>query len=89
MSDLERHLRQHYEEQKLPDDRVRAILSAGRAAARARIRRRLLLAAAAVVLAGVGWFGLRPVGESLHVPVATLIRPEDVGAEVARFFAPN
>jgi hypothetical protein len=88
MSDFEKQLRQHYEEQALPDARVQAILAAGRAAERARVRRRYwLAAAAAVVVLGLGWLGLRPGPRIIDAPAAG-IRPDEVGAAVERFFAP-
>lgn len=88
MSDLERQLRQHYEEQALPDGRVQAILAAGRAAARRRVWRRYwFAAAAAVVVLGAAWLGLRPGAKFAPEPLAG-IRPDEVGAAVERFFAP-
>lgn len=88
MSDFERQLRRHYEEQALPDGSVQAILAAGRAAARARRRRQYwLAAAAAVVVLGAAWLGLRPGAKFAPEPLAG-IRPDEVGAAVERFFAP-
>ncbi|MBL9187055.1 MAG: hypothetical protein JNK23_06235 [Opitutaceae bacterium] len=59
MADLESNLRRHYEGQQLPDERARAILAAGRAAAvRRTARRRWLMGMAAAVAVGVGAAGV-------------------------------
>jgi len=58
MDDLKKQLRRHYEGQQLPDDRVQEILALGRAAGEARASRAWWrMAAAAVVLLGLGIFG--------------------------------
>jgi hypothetical protein len=87
MSDFERQLRDHYESHRLPEDRVRAILEAGRTAAnRHRSRRRWLLSAAALVLATGGVYAvlraMRPA-----VPAVPRLEPQDVASEVARYFS--
>ena len=58
MDDLKKQLRRHYEGQQLPDDRVQEILALGREAGAARASRGWWrMAAAAVVLLGLGIFG--------------------------------
>ena len=58
MDDLKKQLRRHYEGQQLPDDRVQEILALGRTAGEARASRAWWrMAAAAVVLLGLGIFG--------------------------------
>src|SRR5688572_14174125 len=88
MADFQRHLHEHYESQKLPDERMRAIIEAGRVAAvRRAATRRWLFAAAAVVVIGLGiysgvraWRGGRPGGPGM-------IAPADVAAAVANYFS--
>lgn len=58
MDDLKQQLRRHYDGQQLPADRVQEILAAGREAAAARAGRAWWrMAAAAVVILGLGIFG--------------------------------
>jgi hypothetical protein len=88
MSDFERQLRKHYEEQSLPADRVQAILTAGRTAAGVRRRRMFwFAAAAAVVMVGVTAFGVRSGDDSSRINTVNGIRPQDVGAAVQAFFS--
>jgi hypothetical protein len=89
MADLEDQLRQHYESQQLPDERVRAILAAGRAVAAARARRtRWWLAAAAAVVIGLAIQGgaTRFAREDSAV-VAQGIVPQDAAAAVIAHFS--
>ncbi len=85
MADFESNLRPHYESQKLPDERVRAILAAGRAAAARRAaRRRWVLGAAAALLVGFGLtMGWRGVGSSN----ANRIVAQDAATAVMAHFA--
>ena len=56
MADFKPPLRRHYESQRLPEERARAILAAGRAAA-ARARRARWLGAAAALAIGLAIYG--------------------------------
>jgi hypothetical protein len=88
MSDLENNLRRHYEEQRLADARVEAILTAGRAAARAR-RMIWFAAAAAIAVTGLVGLGLWQRTGKTHASAVALIQPQDIGAEIVRYFAPT
>jgi hypothetical protein len=82
--DFESDLRRHYGSQQLPDERVRAILGAGRAtAARAARRRWLLGAAAAVVMAGIGGI---VIGRAERNRISGL---DVAGAVMVHFSAPD
>jgi hypothetical protein len=88
MDNFEQQLRRHYEAQQLPAARVREILAAGQAAARARNRRRTVWrwAAAAVVMLGLlGTWGSH-VRKSVPVET-TLIAPQAVAENVAAYFS--
>jgi hypothetical protein len=88
MSDFQRQLRKHYEEQSLPADRVQAILTAGRKAAGKRGSRiTWFAAAAAVVMIGVIAFGVRDRNDSSRIDGGDGIRPQEVGAAVQLFFS--
>jgi hypothetical protein len=88
MDNFEQQLRRHYEAQQLPAARVREILAAGQAAARARSRRRTFWrwAAAAVVMLGLlGTWGSH-ARKAASVETA-LIAPETVAENVAAYFS--
>ena len=88
MADFELNLRQHYESQKLPDERVRAILVAGRAVAQTRaLRRRWWLSAAAVLVVGLGLaIGARALRRENLPHIAA---PDAAAAVLAHFAQPG
>jgi hypothetical protein len=85
MSDFQRQLRQHYESQKLSDERVHDILRKGAAAARAR-RRRWWWGLAAVLVFGASLTLLQRNGSPQRLAGAP-VSPEEVGAAVAQYFS--
>jgi hypothetical protein len=81
-------LKRHYEQQRIPEDRVASILAAGRAQAAMRRRRRRtywLSAMAAVLVVGVGlakWKQSTAVSQSVSAP----LRLTDLSSSVVQFF---
>ena len=91
MDDLNQQLRRHYEGQQLPADRVQEILAAGYKAKAARERRRWWRMAAAIMLLGLGGFGVAGYfRERNGTPATPRITPYAVAAAVVSYFSdPN
>jgi hypothetical protein len=93
MDDLNQQLRRHYDGQRLPADRVQEILAAGRIAAEAaKARRRWWrLAAAAIVVLGLGLFGASNYfRERTNRASPTQITATEIAHAVAAYFSdPN
>ena len=89
MDDLNQQLRRHYDGQQLPADRAQEIRAAGRAAAAARAGRPWWrMAAAAVVLLGLGIFGTSHYFH--HRIESSQIARAEVAAAVKTYFSdPN
>jgi hypothetical protein len=86
MSDFQRQLSQHYESQKLSDERVHEILREGAAAAVRARRRRWWWSLAAVLVLGAGLTLFQRTGSRAPLAGAP-VSPEEVGAAVAQYFS--
>jgi hypothetical protein len=87
MSEFERQLREHYESQNLPEERLRATLAAGREAAkRHAARRRTLLVAAALIVTGLGLYSIVRTQLGDRSPLQRIV-PGEAAAAIAGYFS--